>query len=234
MFDDVFFGNPKIDPDAFVSRGATLIGDIIIEPRVIVASGARLRADECGPFFIGAGSNVQEGARFHGLLNQWVRVDGKKYSVHVGCRCSITHGALVHGPTQIGDDTLVGFDATVHKSHVGKNCTIGFKAILKNANIGDNCVVETGADIENVTIRDGSYVPHNMVVVDQDVADQLLQVTPEVAQKASEFAEEVVHLNNELVAIYKARRLAREKQGGLRWLFWEIGRVMKVWYSQYR
>lgn len=234
MFNDVFFGDPVIHPDAFVSSGATLIGDIIVGPYVIIASGARLRADECGPFFVGAGSNVQEGARFHGLLNQWVHVGGEKYSVHVGCRCSITHGALVHGPTQIGDDTLVGFDATVHKSRVGKNCTIGFKAVVKNANIGDNCVVETGADIENVTIRDGSYVQHHMVIVDQEVADRLQQVTPEIAQKAREFAEEVVSLNNELVAIYKARRLARKKQGGLRWLFREIGKVMKEWYMQYR
>ncbi len=133
MIDDIF-GTPVIHPEAFISSKATIVGDVTIEKNVIVAPSASIRADEGAPFFIGKGTNIQDHVNLHGLLNRYVQVDNKQYSIYIGTHCSIAHGALIHGPTKIGKKTFIGFKVTVHNSIVGRNCFIKTGADVENSN----------------------------------------------------------------------------------------------------
>jgi carbonic anhydrase/acetyltransferase-like protein (isoleucine patch superfamily) len=128
---DYIFGTPIISPKAFVFNDESVIGDVVIEHDVIVAPGASIRADECGPFYIGKGTNVQDGVIFHGLLNKYIEVGEEQFSIWIGSHCSIAHRALIHGPSMIGKKTFIGFDAIVHASVIGRNCFIDFKAVVK-------------------------------------------------------------------------------------------------------
>lgn len=189
IFDEVF-GNYEADPNSFISSKATVIGQVFIEENVIIAPKASVRADEGTPFRICKGTNIQDEVVIHGLLDQYVEVDGVKYSVYIGSHCSIAHQALIHGPTIIGKKTFIGFRATIHKSAVGRNCFVGI-----------------GAIIEGVKILDNRYVPNGAVIDVQKYADEL----PLVPEEKKHFNREVVDYNKLLVGQYKKRR---EQMGG--------------------
>ncbi len=185
MFNDKIFGNQIIDPASYVSSKATLIGAIIIEKDVIIAPGACLRADEGTPFKICKGTNIQDGVKMHGLLDRFVEVEGKQYSIYIGSHCSIAHAALIHGPSKIGKKTFVGFRTTIHNSVVGRNCYIGFHVVINGVNVADN-----------------RYVPDGMIVNCQEIADSLQAITAE----AKHFNKEVVDYNKKLITLYQDRR----------------------------
>lgn len=185
-FSDHLFGNPKIHPSSFVFSDARIIGDVIISEEVIVAPGASIRADEQGPFFIGKGVNIQDGATIHAKEGGFVNVDGKDYAVHIGSHSSITHGAIIHGPCRIGKKVCVSFDSIVYNATVGNKCFIDMKAVVRN-----------------VTIPRDRYVAANQVVEDQETADNL----PRITQEHLDFNCSVVDLNKKkLCKMYAERR----------------------------
>ncbi len=101
---------PKIDDSAYVHSFSNLIGDVQVGSNVMIAPGTSIRADEGTPFYIGDGSNVQDGVVIHGLEQGRVDGDdGKPYSVWIGKNSSITHMALIHGPAYVGNDCFIGF-----------------------------------------------------------------------------------------------------------------------------
>ncbi|GAA2001564.1 gamma carbonic anhydrase family protein [Brevibacterium samyangense] len=123
---------PRVDPEAFVAPGVTLIGDVHLGPGSSIWYGCVLRADR-GSITIGAGSNVQDNSVMH--------ADPGK-PVVVGERVSVGHRALVHGCT-VGDDVLVGMSAT----------------LLNNCSIGSNSLVAAGAVVlEGTEVPPGSLV----------------------------------------------------------------------------
>ncbi len=190
-FDDTIFGNPDFNPEkCFISSRSAVIGKVIIEDNVIIAPGCSVRADEGSPFKIGNCTNLQDEVIIHGLLDKYVEVDGEKYSVYIGPFCSLAHGALIHGPTMIGEKTFVGFRVIIHNSTIGKNCFIGH-----------------GAIIDSVKIDDGKFVKDGMIVDSQEAADNL----PDVPQAKAEFNEEVVEYNKKLCKLYRQRRLAKQR-----------------------
>ncbi len=190
-FDDKIFGNPDFNPDCcFISSRSAVIGKVIIEDNVIIAPGASIRADEGSPFRIGQCTNIQDEVIVHGLLDKYVTENGKKYSVFIGKFCSIAHGAIIHGPTKIGDKTFVGFRTIIHNSIVGKNCFIAH-----------------GAIVDSVKIADNRFVKDGMVVDSQEIADKL----PKVPRAKAEFNKEVVEYNKKLCQLYKERRQAKQK-----------------------
>jgi sulfate permease, SulP family len=190
-FDDKIFGNPDFNPDeCFISSRSAVIGKVIIENNVIIAPGASIRADEGSPFRIGQCTNIQDEVIVHGLLDRYITEKGKRYSVFIGKFCSIAHGAIIHGPTKIGDKTFIGFRSIIHNSTVGRNCFIAH-----------------GAIIDSVKIKDGRYVRDGMVVDSQEIADKL----PKVPHNKAEFNEEVVEYNKKLCKWYKERRKAKQK-----------------------
>jgi carbon dioxide concentrating mechanism protein CcmM len=173
---------PKIDATAFVHSFSNIIGDVTIEPNVIVAPGTSIRADEGTPFFIGENTNLQDGVVVHGLeKGRVIGDDQKEYSVWIGKNSSITHMALIHGPAYVGDD-----------------CFIGFRSTVFNAKVGNGCIVMMHALIQDVEIPPGKYVASGAVITTQQQADRL----PDVQVQDEEFAHHVIGINQSLRAGY--------------------------------
>lgn len=174
---------PQIDPTAFVHSFSNIIGDVRIGAEVLVAPGTSIRADEGSPFYIGAGSNVQDGVIIHGLEQGRVTGDdGQAYSVWIGEDSSITHGVLVHGP-----------------AYVGKNCFIGFRSTIFNARVNDGCIVMMHCLIQDVEIPAGRFIASGSVITTQQQADRL----PPVSAEDVAFAQHVVGINDALRAGYR-------------------------------
>lgn len=163
---------PTVAATAYVDDSATLIGDVRIGERVYVAPAVSLRADEAYPIIIGDECNIQDGVVFHGLEGS---------SIELGKRISIAHGAVVHGPLKIGDDSFVGFNAVVHASTFGKKCFVAH-----------------GAVVIGVKLADGKFVPPATLVDTQDKADGL----GPIPDNLKHFNEEVVKVNKEFAAGY--------------------------------
>jgi carbonic anhydrase/acetyltransferase-like protein (isoleucine patch superfamily) len=168
---------PTISTTAYVDDSATLIGDVRIGDQVYVAPGVSLRADEAFPIIIGDECNIQDCVVFHGLEGS---------SIELGKRVSIAHGAIVHGPMKIGDESFVGFNAVVHASTIGKKCFVAH-----------------GAVVVGVKLADGKFVPPATLVDSQEKADAL----GPIPDNLKHFNEEVVKVNKEFAAAYglKAR-----------------------------
>lgn len=208
---DAFFGDKKIHDKAYVRKEASVIGAVIVEKDVMIAPSVSIRADECGPFLIGVGTNVQDGVIMHGLLNKYITVGTEQFSIWIGSHCSIAHRAIIHGPSKIDKKTFVGFDAIVHASIVGRNCFVDFKAVIKNSTIGNDCHVGVGAIVTNVTVDNGRYIADGQIVNTQLVADTLPMTPASVREKDEEFNHEVVDLNIQLVRLYRARQRKKEE-----------------------
>jgi len=163
---------PTVSATAYVDDAATVIGDVRIGSQVYIAPGVSLRADEATPIIIGDECNIQDCAVFHGL---------KGSSIELGRRISIAHGAIIHGPLKIGDESFVGFNSVVHASTLGKKCFVGH-----------------GAVVIGVKLADGMFVPHGALVDSQDKANAL----GPVPENLRHFNEEVVGVNNEFADEY--------------------------------
>ncbi len=124
--------DPQIDPTAYVSRSATLIGDVKIGAHASVWPGCVLRAD-INSIELGEGSNLQDGTVVHLADDAGVK---------------------------IGRDTTVGHGAIIHACEIGNECLIGMGAIiLDKAVIGDNSIVGAGALVtKNTVVPAGSLV----------------------------------------------------------------------------
>ncbi|MEC4984786.1 MAG: ribulose bisphosphate carboxylase small subunit [Oscillatoria sp. PMC 1068.18] len=173
---------PQIDPTAYVHSFANTIGDIQVGPKVLIAPGTSIRADEGGTFAINEGTNIQDGAVIHGLEQGRVAGDdGKNYSVWVGKNTCITHMVLIHGPAYVGD-----------------NCFIGFRSTVFNARVNRDCIVMMHTLIQDVEIPPGKYVPSGALITNQQQADRL----PDVQESDRHFARHVVEVNEALRAGY--------------------------------
>jgi carbon dioxide concentrating mechanism protein CcmM len=174
---------PQIHETAYVHSFSNIIGNVHIGPNVLVAPGTSIRADEGGPFYISAGSNIQDGVVIHGLEEGRVMGDDQnQYSVWIGKNTSITHMSLIHGPAYIGDD-----------------CFIGFRSTVFNARIGSGCIVMMHALVQDVEIPPGKYVPSGAVINNQQQADRL----PDVQDEDRQFALHVVACNDALRTGYQ-------------------------------
>jgi carbonic anhydrase/acetyltransferase-like protein (isoleucine patch superfamily) len=163
---------PKVSATAYVDDSAVLIGDVRIGEQVYIGPCVSLRADEAHPIIIGDGCNIQDGVIFHGLMGS---------SIELGKRISIAHGAVIHGPLKIGDESFVGFNSVVHASTLGKKCFVGHAAAV----IG-------------IKLADGKFVPHGALIDSQEKADSL----GPVPESLLHFNDEVVHVNKEFAQSY--------------------------------
>ncbi|HEY9632867.1 MAG TPA: ribulose bisphosphate carboxylase small subunit [Coleofasciculaceae cyanobacterium] len=174
---------PKIHETAYVHSFSNIIGDVRIAANVLVSPGTSIRADEGGPFYIGEGTNIQDGVVIHGLEEGLVVGDDRQnYGVWIGKNTSITHMSLIHGPAYIGDD-----------------CFIGFRSTVFNARIGNGCIVMMHALVQDVEIPPGKYVPSGTVINSQQQADRL----PDVQDEDRQFANHVVTSNAALRTGYQ-------------------------------
>ena len=112
--------SPRIAQDAFIAPGAVLIGDVHVAAGASVWFNAVIRADH-EPVYIGANSNIQDGAVLH--------ID-HGLPVKIGENVTVGHGAVVHSAT-IDDGALIGMNATVlNGAHIGSGCVVGANALV--------------------------------------------------------------------------------------------------------
>jgi len=123
---------PVIDPSAYVSRHAVLVGDITVAKNASVWPGCVLRAD-INSIELGENSNLQDGVLVH-LAND--------AGVKVGKNVTVGHGAILHA-CEIGDGCLIGMGAI----------------LLDNCKIGAGSIVGAGALVtKNTVVPEGSLV----------------------------------------------------------------------------
>lgn len=174
---------PQIHETAYVHSFSNIIGDVRISENVLIAPGSSIRADEGGTFYVGAGSNIQDGVVIHSLeTGRVIGEDRQPYSVWIGKNTSITHMTLIHGPAYIGDD-----------------CFIGFRSTVFNARIGKGCIVMMHALVQDVEIPPGKYVPSGAVINTQQQADRL----PDVEEEDRQFASHIVKNSEALRSGYQ-------------------------------
>jgi len=176
---------PTIHNTVLLCPFSSVIGDVTIGKNVFIGCNATLRADEGTPFYIGSHSNIQDGVIFHGLQNQQFTVNGKTYSIYLGKEVTIGHGALIHGPSIVGNKTFVGFNA-----------------IVFNAIVEDGCYIDTTAVVTGgVRLHANTYVPIGAIIDTQNKANALGRVPT----SREEFAKEVVEVNNEFPSAYELK-----------------------------
>jgi carbonic anhydrase/acetyltransferase-like protein (isoleucine patch superfamily) len=109
---------PQIDPTAFVSEGAYLIGDIEIGPNASIWPGVVLRSDR-GKMTIGEGTNIQDGSICH--------ADG---DMNIGNFVTLGHSVVCHARS-VGDHCLLGNNSTLNdQSSVGEWCIVAAGSVL--------------------------------------------------------------------------------------------------------
>jgi carbon dioxide concentrating mechanism protein CcmM len=174
--------SPKIDKSSFISPFTSVIGDVVIKKNVYVAPLVSIRADEGTPFYIGPNTNLQDGVILHGLLDKFVCIDGKEFSIYISKEVTIAHGALVHGPC-----------------YIGKKVFVGFKTIVYNACVESGVFISNNAVVTNgVRIAKNRFVPPGAYIDTQKKADALSRVPAD----SKEFAKEVQRVNQEFPASY--------------------------------
>jgi carbonic anhydrase/acetyltransferase-like protein (isoleucine patch superfamily) len=111
---------PKIEPSAFIARGAIVIGDVTLGKDASVWYNAVLRGDT-DVIVIGESTNIQDLSMVH--------ADPGVPCV-VGNRVTVGHRVILHGCT-IGDDCLIGMGSIVlNKVTIGHGSVIGAGALL--------------------------------------------------------------------------------------------------------
>lgn len=124
---------PSIGAGSFVHPEATLIGNVSIGSNCFIGPGARLRGD-WGQITVGDNCNIQDNCILH--------VQPGK-ALHVGCRCHIAHGAILHG-ARLEEGVFVGM-----------GCIVMDNALLKR-----QCALAAGA-----LVSAGKIIPEDMLAL---------------------------------------------------------------------
>ena len=133
-----------VNMGAWVAQNATVVGDVILGEDASIWYGAVLRGD-CGTITVGDGSNIQDNCVVHEHTT-------------IGKRCTIGHGAIVHGCT-IGDESMVGMGAIV----------------LTGAKIGNHCLIGAGAVVTSkMDAPDGSLLLGNPAKIVKEVSPEMI------------------------------------------------------------
>jgi len=165
----------QVDRTVYIHPSAVLIGKVQIAAKVFIGPNAVLRADEPGPdgvvkpIVIEEGVNIQDGVIIHAVGGTGVRIRAG---------ASIAHGAVVHGPCEIGVRGFVGFNSVIFKT-----------------TLADGVVVMHQALVEGVDIPEGMHVPSASSICCKEDVKALNQVPQEVVA----FVDKVRQMNARLV-----------------------------------
>ncbi|MFQ5831560.1 MAG: gamma carbonic anhydrase family protein [Candidatus Thorarchaeota archaeon] len=138
---------PTINPKAYISPRASVIGNVDIGEDCSIWESAVLRGD-FNKITIGRGSSVQDNC-----------------TVHV----------TPFNPTTIGDYVTVGHNSVLHACEIGDRTAIGMGAVvLTGAKIGNDCVIGAASVVtENTIIPDNSLVLGMPGKVVKEVSDRM-------------------------------------------------------------
>ena len=123
---------PNIDPSAYVTDSANVIGKADIRANASIWFDVTIRGDnEC--ITVGENSNVQEGCVLH---------TDPGYPLTIGDNVTIGHQAMLHGCT-IGEGSLIGIQAVIlNGAKIGKNCLVGAGALVtEDKEFPDNSLI---------------------------------------------------------------------------------------------
>lgn len=123
---------PEIDPSAYITDNASIIGKVKIDAKANIWFGAVIRGDN-ELIHIGENSNLQEGCVLH---------TDPGFPLSVGKNVTVGHQAMLHGCT-IGEGSLIGIQAIIlNGAKIGKNCLVGAGALItEGKEFPDNCLI---------------------------------------------------------------------------------------------
>jgi carbonic anhydrase/acetyltransferase-like protein (isoleucine patch superfamily) len=111
---------PEIDPSAYITESANIIGKAKIEANANIWFDVTIRGDN-ELITVSENSNVQEGCVLH---------TDPGYPLTIGKNVTIGHQAMLHGCT-IGEGSLVGIQAVIlNGAKIGQNCLVGAGALV--------------------------------------------------------------------------------------------------------
>src|ERR1035437_4326790 len=112
--------SPDIDPSAYITESAKIIGKARIEANASIWFDVTIRGDnEC--ITVGENSNVQDSCILH---------TDPGYPLTIGKNVTVGHQAMLHG-CSIGDGALVGIQAVIlNGAKIGRNCLVGAGALV--------------------------------------------------------------------------------------------------------
>lgn len=151
--------SPDIDPSAYITESANVIGKVRLAANATIWFGASIRGDN-EIITIGKNCNVQEGCVLHA---------DPGFPLVVGEEVTVGHQAMLHGCT-IGDGSLIGIQAIIlNGAKIGKNCLVGAGALVtEGKEFPDNSLIigtpakaiRTLGEQEIAQLRDivGNYV----------------------------------------------------------------------------
>lgn len=201
---------PRVSKFAYIDPLGLVIGDCEIGKLVLVAPFAVCRGDEGIPIHIGDYSNMQDGVILHALetTSHGKNMDDRRYSaegsllkgngsefkngfaIYVGDKVSLAHGAQVHGPAYIGNDTFVGMKSFIFNAKIGKRVAVGVSSTIT----------------DGVTIPDNKFVPPGTIITTQAQADAL---PSRVGSPYEKINSAVLHVNQELAKGYNAQTIQK-------------------------
>lgn len=143
--------DPLIDPDAFIARGAQVMGDVRLGKHASVWYNSVLRGD-INYIEVGEGSNIQDGSVLHVENDRACIV---KNFVTVG------HNAMIHACV-IEDACLIGIGAIILSGcHVATGCVIGAGALLKEGTVTEPNTLWVGVPARSVKVLDKDTLEKN-------------------------------------------------------------------------
>jgi carbonic anhydrase/acetyltransferase-like protein (isoleucine patch superfamily) len=111
---------PDIDPSAYITESANVIGKVRIAANASIWFGVSIRGDN-ETITIGKNSNVQENCVLHA---------DPGFPLMVGEQVTVGHLAMLHGCT-IGAGSLIGIQAIIlNGARIGKNSLVGAGALV--------------------------------------------------------------------------------------------------------
>jgi len=160
---------PDIDPAAYVTDEATLIGKVRVEAGASVWFHVTIRGDN-EPITIGENSNIQESCVLH---------TDPGFPLAVGRNVTVGHQAMLHGCT-IGDGSLIGIQAVIlNGAKIGRNCLVGAGAL-----------VTEGKEFPDNSLIIGSPARVARTLTDEDVA-RMGRNTANYVERARRFKTEL-------------------------------------------
>jgi len=136
--DRTLLQEPQIAEDAFIAKGARVMGDVVLSASASVWYNCVLRGD-INAIRIGERTNIQDGAIIH---------NENFLPCVVGNEVTVGHGAILHG-CEIEDGCLIGMGATILSGAVIKRGSV----VAAGALVREKAIVEPGTLVAGVPAK---------------------------------------------------------------------------------
>jgi len=162
---------PQIEESTYIHKTAVIIGKVSIGKNCFIGPGVILRADEMNSgIIIGDNCNVQDRVIMHCLEDT---------EVIIHKNTSLTHGCIIHGPCEIGQNCFIGFGSIVFDVLMGSRAVIKHQCCIEGVVIPSNKLIESGKCVKNAEdIKKLSDVTQN----DKGFADKVLKTNLELVE----------------------------------------------------